>query len=107
MSRTHKRKRVDSSASVQRSGSRKWLGAAMMAVGVLLLAVVAFLLIGQNQPNGSVNAKGPRLEVDQTSVDYGQVKLNTPIETVFTLRNTGDAPLVIEKTPQVELIEGC
>ncbi len=86
---------------------RKWLWGVLIGAGVLLLTVVVFLAFGQSQPGSTVSAQGPRLEVDQMTVDYGQVKYNTPIQTVFKLHNIGDAPLVIQKKPQVELIEGC
>ena len=49
----------------------------------------------------------PRMVISQERVDYGDVKLNTPVETVFTIQNTGDQPLRILGEPQVELVEGC
>ena len=49
----------------------------------------------------------PRLEVDQTFVDEGYVKLDTLVRTTFRLRNVGDQPLRILDEPVVELAEGC
>jgi hypothetical protein len=49
----------------------------------------------------------PQLTVDQTTVDAGMVKFETPVQAAFRLRNTGDKPLQILGEPQVELIEGC
>ena len=49
----------------------------------------------------------PRVVVDQELVDYGEVKFDTSIETVFRVRNVGDQPLKILGEPQVELVEGC
>ncbi|MCO6453062.1 MAG: DUF1573 domain-containing protein [Caldilineales bacterium] len=86
---------------------KKWLGLVLILAGAALLAIIAYLIIEPSRPDNAVSAQGPRLEVDQTTVDYGQVKFNTPIESVFTLRNVGDAPLKIEQTPEVELVEGC
>jgi hypothetical protein len=51
--------------------------------------------------------KGPRLAVDRTTIDDGNVKFNTPLQAVFILNNTGNQPLQILGEPQVELIEGC
>lgn len=50
---------------------------------------------------------GPRLAVDRTTIDDGNVKFNTPLQAVFILNNTGNQPLQILGEPQVELIEGC
>ena len=49
----------------------------------------------------------PRLVVDRTTIDDGNVKFETPIEATFKLSNTGQQPLQILGEPQVELIEGC
>ena len=49
----------------------------------------------------------PRLAVDQTTLDAGDVKFETPVQAAFRLRNVGDKPLQILNEPQVELIEGC
>lgn len=50
---------------------------------------------------------GPHIEVDQTSIDHGDQRFDTPVESVFRVRNVGDQPLVFLGEPQVELIEGC
>ncbi len=49
----------------------------------------------------------PRAKLDQTELDYGDVKLNTTITSEFKVRNVGDQPLQILGEPVVELIEGC
>ena len=72
-----------------------------------------------NQDNGSTSSGpidpdftpavngGPRVEVPQDYVDYGEVKLGEFIKTVFEVRNVGDQTLTILGEPRVELIEGC
>jgi hypothetical protein len=47
------------------------------------------------------------MEIAQERVDYGDVKVNTPIETIFHIRNVGDQPLQILGEPQVEVVRGC
>lgn len=59
----------------------------------------------QAAPSAAVD--GPRISVDQDRFDYGDVKLNTTIETVVRVRNTGNQVLVLDRNPVVELIEGC
>ena len=49
----------------------------------------------------------PQAVLDQTSFDYGDVKLGTTIETVFHVKNTGDRALAILGEPRVEVLEGC
>ncbi len=58
-------------------------------------------------PAGGATASGPRIEVDQERIDYGDVKLNTTIETTIRVKNTGSEVLALDQNPVVELIEGC
>ena len=62
-------------------------------------------------PGRSVNqlasGSGPHLQFEETSYDFGQVPLNQYVEHDFVYRNVGDQPLVLQKTPKVDLIQGC
>jgi hypothetical protein len=59
-------------------------------------------------PNFAPQVTGaPRLVVEQTTIDEGEVKVNTPIRTTFRLQNVGNQPLQILGEPAVELVEGC
>jgi hypothetical protein len=49
----------------------------------------------------------PRLAVNRTTIDEGEVKLDTPVRSAFRLSNAGSEPLQILGEPQVELVEGC
>ena len=37
----------------------------------------------------------PVMEFDKTEHDFGEIESGTPVETVFTYKNVGEAPLVI------------
>ncbi len=74
------------------------VGAILVLAGTVALAIST----GKNSIGGS-----PDLVVEQEVFDYGEVAFNTPVETVFVLRNEGDAPLQILGIPQVELRDGC
>ncbi len=76
----------------------------LLALGaaVLLLGGAALVFSSGDGDDGT-----PRLVVEQEVFDYGDVAYNTPIETVFVLRNEGDGTLRILSTPEVELREGC
>ncbi|MCB9777112.1 MAG: choice-of-anchor D domain-containing protein [Alphaproteobacteria bacterium] len=68
------------------------------------------LLIGSNDPErplvavpvtGEGGNGGPDLVLDKTSLDFGDVEVGDSETAVFTIRNQGDSPLVIEaSSPQ-------
>ena len=43
----------------------------------------------------AVVSKFPVLEFDKKEHDFGKIEAKTPVETVFSYKNTGEAPLVI------------
>jgi hypothetical protein len=49
----------------------------------------------------------PRLVVDPTEVDLGDLPFDTPAKAVFTLTNTGDGVLKLLAEPQVKVLKGC
>jgi len=52
-------------------------------------------------------AKGPRLRVDKQFIDIGNVPYDWPLYEQFTLRNDGEAPLVLAGTPTIREELGC
>jgi len=107
VSKRRRRKGRPSSRSYPR-----WLPLAMVAaVAAVAVAVIGGgALVAQNGRQATVIpvvTGAPRVAVAQEVVDYGEVKVNTPIETVFRVQNIGDQPLKILGEPQVELVEGC
>lgn len=98
----------------RRSG---WLMLALFALAAVAAISVGVWLVQRNQPapvqtlsgestpEEAVN--GPRLAVDQENFDYGDVKLNTTIETEIKVKNVGDEVLALAPNPVVELVEGC
>ena len=86
-----------------------WLWAVLG--GALLLIIGGVWLAWPNNnidPNFEPEVTGaPRLVVDQTTIDEGDVKVNTQIRTAYRLQNVGDQPLKILGEPAVELVEGC
>ncbi len=91
------------------AGRRGWL-LPILVVPVTLAVIVAGLWWGQSRPNAAFvpEATGrPQASIDQTTFDYGDVKLGTTIQTAFRVKNTGDQVLAILGEPQVEVVEGC
>jgi len=106
---------------------RRWLRqlgagvAVVVALGVVVLAVVGMTRAGGNQDTAGQNITpvaeettegatsrqgGPAMFFEATSVDFGDVPLNTPVSYAFPFSNTGDATLQIEDV-QVKILEGC
>jgi hypothetical protein len=81
---------------------------AIAVAGVMLIGAGVLVFQGNDQADEAPLATGgARVSVSPEIVDYGDVKINTPIETVFYVQNVGDQPLRILGEPEVELVEGC
>lgn len=50
---------------------------------------------------------GPRLRVDKDVIDIGTVPNDWPLYEEYTLRNEGDAPLVLRNKLEARVEEGC
>ncbi len=77
-----------------------WL---FIALGGVLLVVVAVLFA--NRSGGDDGT--PVLRVDQDVIDYGEVKLDTPLTFSVVVTNAGDGVLRFEEDPYIEVREGC
>ncbi|MCS7222539.1 MAG: hypothetical protein RML36_14835 [Anaerolineae bacterium] len=101
-------RRKDGRKGPPRSQDRGWL-LVLLAVTLLIGGgLIIGLLARSDQAAPVPKVRGaPRVEVSQETIDYGDVKVNTPIETIFRVRNVGDQPLQILGEPQVEVVEGC
>jgi len=104
-----KRKTRNSHGQSQAAARPAWLIPAIaVGVGALIIAVVALLVSRPQPPSYEPEVKGsPRVALDQESVDFGNVKLDTTIEAVFRVKNVGDQNLRILGEPQVRVVEGC
>ena len=94
---------------------------ALVALAVVVLAVVGMTKGGSNEntarseitpaveeesTQSASRTGGPAMAFDVTSVDFGDVPLDTPVSYAFPFANTGDATLQIEDV-QVKTLEGC
>ena len=81
-----------------------------MVLGTLsALGLIALGVAGVWWPSEARQATSgtPRLMVDRSEVDLGDLPFNAPAKTVFTLTNTGDGVLRIIEEPPVEVLKGC
>jgi hypothetical protein len=82
----------------------------VLAVTITLVVIGVGLWWRQSRPTSSFVPQvtgRPQATLDQTTFDYGDVKLGTTIQTVFRVQNTGDRPLAFLGDPWVEVREGC
>jgi hypothetical protein len=76
---------------------------AIISAGVLLLAAGLFFAVR----DAGVTAGTAVLTVQPAAIDYGEVRLDTPLTFSITVTNTGDGVLRFEEKPYVEVVEGC
>ena len=114
MSKSKKRSSNSAKAYSQRSaapsaGKRSWLlWAGLAVVGVLAVIAVLAWQSGKSAEPDTASAGGtPNLQVDQTSIDFGDVPVNQMVKASFKLNNTGDGILDIVAPPVPEVVEGC
>lgn len=119
MSKHSERRSTSPKLQPRQAGKPTWLAAAVLTLaGVALVSMLIWLVQrnaaetaqttpAQVAPSDSAALSGPRISVDRDHFDYGNVKLNTTIETAVRVRNTGNQELALEQNPVVELIEGC
>ena len=78
--------------------------------GVLLTAAVLLVLSLGGWwfwPDASASADGaPKLALDRTEIDLGDLRFNTPAHAAFTITNTGDGLLTL-KAGRVRVVRGC
>ena len=77
----------------------------IIAAGVVLIAAGIFFA---RQGSGSPESGGtPKIAVDREEIDYGEVKLDTPLVFTINVTNTGDGVLRFKDAPYIEVQEGC
>ena len=108
MSKSKKRTSNAAKAAPPPASKRSWLLWAGLAI-VGVLAVVALLAwqSGRGAESDTASGGAPNLQVDQTSIDFGDVPMNQMVKASFKLSNTGDGTLNIVAPPVPEVVEGC
>lgn len=82
---------------------------AILAVGSLLLILGAFFAFSQSsKTKAAIEITGsPSLKVDKEEVNLGDVKIGQKVKVSFLLTNVGDQVLNFDKTPFIEVKDGC
>ncbi len=118
----HKKHRGKSRSAAPAVKNNRPPWALLLAFGLMLIAGV-FLLARASQSGQTGRTAGtadgsssdsvapvtgaPRVSVARSTIDHGNVKLNTTIDSVFMVKNVGDQDLIVQGEPRVELVEGC
>jgi hypothetical protein len=84
-----------------------WLWAGAGVLFLLVAGIVVWNQLGRRSDVPLQVTGAPRLTVDRTTIDEGDVKLGKSIRSAFRLQNVGDQPLQVLGEPQVEVVEGC
>ena len=77
---------------------------------VLVLLAAVFVYNSSRSPKSDVLLEvsgAPSLKVDKERIDFGDVKVDTPVSVSFEIANVGDQPLRFSQPPTVEVVEGC
>ena len=87
---------------------KSWPVFLLFGVGLLLVIGAVFAFKKPAESKATIEVSGsPSLKVDRQKVDLGNVKLGQTVEVKFKIMNVGDQPLRFDKTPYIEVVEGC
>lgn len=78
-------------------------GVAALAAGLALAAANS----GRDADIEPLVSGAPALVADQEMIDYGDVRLGTPVTTEIRVSNVGSKDLRFTRAPYVEVKEGC
>ncbi|MBI3959262.1 MAG: hypothetical protein HY328_10680 [Chloroflexi bacterium] len=98
------------SSNAQKAARPQWLLPGALAVAALAVVALVIWFAQGRQITATFEPEvtgQPKAVIDQTAFDYGNVKLNRTIETVFRVKNVGGQALVFQGEPIVEVVEGC
>ena len=79
----------------------------LMFGGALVLLVAAGILFVFHGLDSGNRSGTPALTVDQDTIQYGDVKLNTNLTFEIKVTNSGDGTLRFKEEPYIEVREGC
>jgi hypothetical protein len=78
--------------------------AARVALGLIAVGAAGLWWPAQA---GAASSGTPRLVVDRTEIDLGDLLFDQRATAVFTLTNAGNGVLNIIEEPPVEVVKGC
>jgi hypothetical protein len=121
--RTSARRRKRSGKPTRRRLAQHWPAALALGLAGIAALVISFAVLGgeggqsQSAPTPMTESSGgsqatplrtggPSIQFSASSIDLGQVPLDTPVSDTFEFLNAGDETLRIEGV-DVKMLEGC
>jgi hypothetical protein len=81
---------------------KRW--AALVALGLIAVGAAG---LWRPAEAGEASSGAPRLVVDRTEIDLGDLPFDQRATAVFTLTNAGNGVLNILEEPPVDVVKGC
>lgn len=80
----------------------------LILIGAGVILIVAAIWLTLPKVDGQPDQMGtPAITVNQEKIDFGEVKLDTPLTFEFNVTNTGNGTLRFTEAPYIEVVEGC
>jgi hypothetical protein len=77
------------------------------AVALLFIGVGLYQVYSANAVDTSPGKLGPKLSVNQETIDVGTQVFDKTVRAEFQIRNEGDRALTLDSTTPVKVLEGC
>lgn len=82
----------------------------LVLIALVVLAGLSYFFYARTvAPPRPANAGivGPKLQVDQNLIDFGEQHFNTTVRATFDVKNVGDSPLSLNVPKVATVKEGC
>ncbi len=111
MSTSNKNKATKKTGKASSASGKLNIPLILVGGGILLIVLAAVYIFATSRSpksGAAIEVSGaPALQVDKAQIDFGDVKVDTPVSATFEISNVGDQPLRFSKLPVVEVVEGC
>ncbi len=88
--------------------ARLWRTIPLVLVALLALLGFGMIAYGALNPSPDIQGKqGPRVQVDQETVDLGDEHFGTTVRATFKVTNAGDGTLRLDVPKIATVVEGC
>lgn len=90
----------------------RWIRLLLVVLPLALVAILATAACDEPAAKSSAGqpaqgaASGPKISVDEDSVDFGRVPLDKEVRKVFNVKNVGSETLQLRQV-QVKVLQGC
>jgi hypothetical protein len=78
----------------------------LIGAGVILIFAAIWFVLPKGGGRADQNGV-PAITVNPEKIDFGTVKLDTPLSFEFDVTNAGNGTLRFADAPYIEVVEGC